>query len=153
MRECPILDRNILKLNAPARFDRKLTLCRKAAMLELNTIAEFSRSHCIEICAFLVPISLLLTTTTMLLVGLDRSSRLIYASICVAILPPIVLFLHVATWWSIGVVMLPTFILPVLATICLATNAYALIAPKHMRNLLIIISKFSIAKYQQLVAN
>jgi hypothetical protein len=122
-------------------------------MLELNTIAEFSRSHCVEICAFLVPISLLLTTTTMLLVGLDRPSRLIYASICMAILPPIALFLHVATWWSIGVVMLPTFILPVLATICLVTNAYALIAPKHMRNLLIAISKFSIAKYQQLVAN
>jgi hypothetical protein len=153
MRACWIVDNNILKLNAASGSDLELTLCRKAAMLELNTIAEFSRSHCVEICAFLVPISLLLTTTTMLLVGLDRSSRLIYASICMAILPPIALFLHVATWWSIGVVMLPTFILPVLATICLVTNAYALIAPKHMRNLLIAISKFSIAKYQQLVAN
>lgn len=122
-------------------------------MLELNTLAEFSRSHCVEICAFLVPISLLLTTTTMLLVGLDRSSRLIYASICIAILPPIALFLHVATWWSIGVVMPPTFILPVLATICLVTNAYALVAPIHMRSLILAISKFSIAKYQQLVAN
>jgi hypothetical protein len=122
-------------------------------MLELNSIAEFSRSHCIGICTFLVPINLCLAGATTFLVASNRSPRMIYATVGVSLLPAIVLLLHVATWWSIGVVMLPTFILPVLAIICLANNAYAIINPRHMRNLVITILEFSIAKYQQLVAN
>jgi hypothetical protein len=122
-------------------------------MIDLNSMVEFSRCHCIGICAFLVPTNLLLAGSIMVLVGLDRSKRLIDSIICVAVLPAITLFLHVATWWAIGVVMLPTFILPLLASTCLATYAYALVSPQHMRNLLIAISRFSVAKYQQLVAD
>jgi hypothetical protein len=122
-------------------------------MIDLNSMVEFSRCHCIGICAFLVPTNLLLASSIMVLVGLDRSKRLIDSIICVAVLPAIALFLHVATWWAIGVVMLPTFILPLLASTCLAIYAYALVSPQHMRNLLIAISRFSVAKYQQLVAD
>ena len=122
-------------------------------MLELSSIAEFSRSHCVGICAVLVPINLCFAGTTTWLVVLNRSPRLLYLTVGVSLLPAIVLLLHVATWWSIGVVMLPTFILPALATICLANNAYAVIAPQHMRKLATSIWEFSIAKYQQLVAN
>ncbi|WP_373539272.1 hypothetical protein [Chamaesiphon sp.] len=122
-------------------------------MLELSSIIEFSHVHCIGICAVLVPVSLLLTNVTTLLVAFERSTQAIRLSVSIAILPAIALLLHVATWWAIGVVMLPTFILPALATICLATNAYALINPQQMRNSIIKISKFSVAKYQQLVAN
>ena len=122
-------------------------------MLELGSIAEFSRSHCVGICAVLVPINLCLAGITTLLVALGRSPRLIYATVGVSFLPAIILLLHVATWWSIGVVMLPTFILPVLAIICLANNAYAIINPQHMKKLVITILEFSIAKYQQLVTN
>jgi hypothetical protein len=122
-------------------------------MLELSSIVEFSHVHCIGICAVLVPVSLLLTNVTMLLVAFERSLASIRLSVAIAILPAIALFLHVATWWAIGVVMVPTFILPALATICLATNAYALIDPLQMRNLIIKASKFSVAKYQQLIAN
>jgi hypothetical protein len=122
-------------------------------MIDLNSMVEFSRCHCIGICAFLVPTNLLLAGSIMVLVGLDRSKRLIDSIICVAVLPAITLFLHVATWWAIGVVMLPTFILPLLASTCLAIYAYALVSPLHMRNLLIAVSRFSVAKYQQLVAD
>jgi hypothetical protein len=122
-------------------------------MLELNSIAEFSRCHCVEICALLVPINLCLAGATTFLVTLDRSPRMVYSTVCVSILPAIALFLHVATWWSIGVVMLPTFILPALAIICLANNAYAIINPQQMRNLVTTIIEFSIAKYQKLVTN
>jgi hypothetical protein len=122
-------------------------------MVELNSIAEFSRCHCIGICAFLVPTNLCLASTTMLLIALDRSPQLIYAIVAVAIFPAIALFLHVATWWAIGVVMLPTFILPVLATTCLAIYAYAVVNRQHMKNLLMTILAFSIAKYQQLVTD
>jgi hypothetical protein len=122
-------------------------------MLELSSIAEFSRCHCIGICAFLVPTNLGLAIATMLFTALNRSPRTIHTTIGLGILPAIVLLLHVVTWWSIGVVMLPTFILPMLAITCLAIYAYALFKPGHMRNLLLTISKISIAKYQQLLAN
>lgn len=122
-------------------------------MLELNSIAEFSRCHCIGICAVLVPTNLGLAIATMLLTALNRSPRIIYTNVCLGILPAIVLLLHVATWWSIGVVMLPTFILPILATTCLAIHAYAIFNPQQMRSLLLTISKISIAKYQQLLTN
>ena len=122
-------------------------------MLELNSIAEFSRCHCIGICAVLVPTNLGLAIATLLLTAFNRSPRLIYTTVSLGILPAIVLLLHVATWWSIGVVMLPTFILPILATTCLATHAYAVFNPQHLRNLLLTISKISIAKYQQLLTN
>ena len=122
-------------------------------MLELTSIVEFSRSHCIGICAVLVPTNLGLAIATMLLVGLNRSARTIYTTVALSVLPAIILLLHVATWWAIGVVMLPTFILPVLATTCLVIQAYALINPQQLRNSLIATSKFYVAKYQQLLAN
>jgi sulfite exporter TauE/SafE len=122
-------------------------------MLDLNSIGEFSRCHCIGICAGLVPLNLLLSTTTIYLVSANRSAWLIYATVGISIWPAIALFLHVATWWSIGVVMLPTFILPTLATICLATHAYAAIDPQQMRKLLLALFGLSIAKYRQLITN
>ncbi|WP_309727936.1 hypothetical protein [Chamaesiphon sp. OTE_75_metabat_556] len=125
----------------------------EVTMLDLNSIAEFSRCHCIGICALLVPVNLLLSTTTIFLVGAHRSVQLIYATAAISIWPALALFLHVATWWSIGIVMLPTFILPVLATICLATQAYAVINPHQMRTLLWKILAFVSNKYRQLVTN
>ncbi len=122
-------------------------------MFELNSIAEFSRCHCIGICAFLVPTNLCLASATMLLTALERSPRLIYAIVTVGVFPAIALFLHVATWWAIGVVKLPTFILPTLATTCLAIYAYAIVNRQQMKNLLVTIWEFSIAKYQQFVTD
>ena len=122
-------------------------------MIELNSIAEFSRCHCIGICAFLVPTNLFLAMGTMWLVAMDRSTKQIYTIIGLSILPAIILLLHVVTWWIVGVVMLPTFILPLLAITALSIHLYALVNPQHMRNLLLNIFKFSVAKYHQLVTN
>jgi hypothetical protein len=122
-------------------------------MMDLHSMVEFSRCYCIGICAFLVPTNLLLAISIILLVAVDQPKRLIYSIIGIAVFPAIALFLHVATWWAIGVVMLPTFILPLLASTCLAIYTYAVINPQHMRNRLMAISKFSVAKYQQLVTN
>ncbi len=122
-------------------------------MLELNSIAEFSRCHCIGICAFLVPTHLLLASATMWFVTLDRSLQQIYTTVGLSTLAASVMLLHVATWWAIGVVMLPTFILPLLAVTCLAIDAVAVFWPHQMRSFLLTIFRFSIAKYQQLVTN
>jgi hypothetical protein len=119
----------------------------------INSIAEFSRCHCIGICAFLVPTNLFLAIATLWFVAVERSSRRVYTAVGLSILPATVMLLHVATWWAIGVVMLPTFILPLLAVTCLAINTYAIVNPRQMQNLLLSIFKFSLAKYQQLVTN
>jgi phosphate/sulfate permease len=122
-------------------------------MLELNSIAEFSRCHCIGICAVLVPTNLFLTIATMLSTALGRSTSTIYATVGLSILPAIVLLLHVMTWWAIGVVMLPTYILPILAITCLTINAYAAIDSQQMGHILRRIYSMSIATYQKLVTN
>ena len=122
-------------------------------MLELNSIAEFSRYHCIGICTVLVPINLLLTIGTIGLTVLGRSTRTIYANVSLSILPAIGLLLHVTTWWAIGVVMLPTYILPILAITCLTINAIAVIKPQQMGHIFRKIYSISIAKYQQLVTH
>jgi uncharacterized membrane protein (GlpM family) len=122
-------------------------------MLDLNHIAEFSRCHCIGICAVLVPLNLLLSAISTYLVGVNRSPKLIYGTAAVALWPAIALFLHVATWWSIGVVMLPTFILPILATICLATHAFAVINQQQMRTLLLTLLAIVSARLRQLGLN
>ncbi len=119
-------------------------------MFDLNSIAEFSRCHCIGICAFLVPTNLLFASATLLLTALDRSPRIIYAIVSIGILPALALFLHVATWWSIGVVMLPTFILPILALTCLAIYAYAVVNRQHLKNLLMTMFELTLVKYRQL---
>jgi hypothetical protein len=82
-------------------------------MLELNSIAEFSRCHYIGICAILVPTNLLITLATMLSTVLDRSTSTIYVTVGLSILPAIVLLLHVITGWSIGIIMLPTYSDPI----------------------------------------
>jgi hypothetical protein len=122
-------------------------------MLELNSLAEFSRCHCIGICAVLVPINLSLTISTMLSAALGRSKAIINATVALSIFPAIVLLLHVISWWAIGVIMLPTYILPVLAITCLMINIYAAVNSQQMGNLLRKIYAISIAKYQQLVTN
>jgi hypothetical protein len=122
-------------------------------MLELDSIAEFSRCHCIGICAVLVPTNLLITIVTMFSTALGRSTSTIYVTVGLSILPAIVLLLHVMTWWAIGIVMLPTYILPILAITCLTINAYAAIDPQQMGHLLRKLYTISIAKYQQIVTN
>jgi hypothetical protein len=124
-----------------------------ATMLELNSIAEFSRCHCIGICAFLVPTHLLFASTIMWFVAVDRSLRQIYTAVGLSVFAAIIMLLHVATWWAIGVVMLPTFILPTLAITCLAIDMIAVFLPGQMRDFLLKIFRFSITKYQQLVTS
>ncbi|MCE2720888.1 MAG: hypothetical protein ACK6A9_19295 [Dolichospermum sp.] len=91
-------------------------------MLELNTLAEFSRNNCIGICAFLVPANILTTLLTMILVFLNRPLGQVWISTGLACLFASIMVLHVYTWFMIGVVMTPTYILLSLAVTCLLTN-------------------------------
>ncbi len=96
-------------------------------MLDLNTLAEFSRNNCIGICAFLVPANILTTLLTMILAFLNRPLGQIWVSTGLACLFASVMMLHVYTWFMIGVVMVPTYILLSLAVTCLFTNLFLII--------------------------
>ncbi len=94
-------------------------------MLDINTITEFSRNNCVSICTFLVPANLIATLSTMILAALHRPLSQVSQSAGVAVCFAIVMMLHVYTWFMIGVVQLPTYILLWLAITCLFTNVGA----------------------------
>jgi hypothetical protein len=105
-------------------------------MLDFNTVTEFSHTHCIAICAFLVPANLLTTLQTGILTGLNRPRMQVWASAAVASLWATAMIFHVFTWFAIGVVMPPTYILLLMAIVCLVINLWAIGHPASMRQLI-----------------
>lgn len=105
-------------------------------MLEMNFLFEFSRNNCIAICAFLVPANLLLTLVTVSLVSQLRHLTQVYLSVFAASFFALTLLLHDFTWFSIGVVMAPTYILLALACVCLSLNLWAIVHPASMKQLI-----------------
>lgn len=101
-------------------------------MLELYSLFDFSRSHCVAICAFLVPANLLMTLLTIALVGMGRRLVGFGVAVSLAHLLAIAMLLHVFTWLAIGVIMPPTFILFSLAGVCLSINTWAIVHPESM---------------------
>ena len=95
-------------------------------MLDLHCLNEFSRSHCIAICAFLVPANLIATSQTILLTILKRSPVQIFTISASAIIYALLMIFHVISWYIIGVVMAPTFILMFLGITCFAINLTAI---------------------------
>lgn len=101
-------------------------------MIDFNTVFEFSRSHCIGICAFLVPANLVATLVTMILTALRRPQGQVLTAAAIAAIPALVMVFHVLTWFMIGVVMAPTYILLWLAATCLSINLWAISHPQSM---------------------
>ncbi|MBW4486791.1 MAG: hypothetical protein KME12_03260 [Trichocoleus desertorum ATA4-8-CV12] len=102
----------------------------------LNSLFEFSRTHCIAICAFLVPANLLSTSLTLGLVLLRRPSVQIQRAVSLASSFALIMVLHVLTWLVIGVVMPPTYILFWLASTCLLINIWAIAHPGSLNRIL-----------------
>lgn len=102
-------------------------------MFDFNPLAEFSRANCIPICTFLVPANLLATLLTMILAGLNRSQVQVRRAAKFASLWALVMILHVLTWFVIGTVMAPTYILLLLGTLCLMVNLWAI---THLPNVI-----------------
>ena len=109
-------------------------------MLYLEPIFEFSRQNCITICSFLVPANLLATIMTLTLLGMQRPLSQMKVSVSFAIIFALTLFLHIATWFIIGVITPVTFILAGLGTTCLLINLVAIV---YRKNIHYLISKFS----------
>ena len=105
-------------------------------MIDFNTVTEFSYTYCIAICAFLVPANLLTTLQTAILTGLNRPRIQVWASAVVASLWATAMIFHVFTWFAIGVVMPPTYILLVMGITCLTINVWAIAHPASMMELI-----------------
>jgi hypothetical protein len=96
-------------------------------MFDLEPIFEFSRNHCVAICACLVPANLLATINTLVLSATAQPLAKMGWSLAIAATLAITLFLHVSTWFVIGVITPVTFILFGLGTSCLLINILAVI--------------------------
>ena len=91
-----------------------------------DVAGEFSRSHCVTICAFLVPANLIATSQTILFTLLKRSPIQIYTISASSIIYALLMIAHVISWFIVGVVMAPTFILMFLGITCLTINLIAI---------------------------
>jgi hypothetical protein len=88
----------------------------------VNALFEFSRTHCVAICAALVPMNLLATLQTMIFAGIGRPIAQVHLMAKISSLYALLLLLHVLTWLAIGVIMAPTYILTFLGCLCLLIN-------------------------------
>ena len=93
-----------------------------AILFDLEPIFEFSRNNCVTICSFLIPANLLATILTFILSVTGQSLSRICLCLAIAATLAMTLFLHVSTWFAIGVITPVTFILLGLGTTCLLTN-------------------------------
>lgn len=100
-------------------------------MLDFNALAEFSRANCTGICAFLVPANIITSLVTVILTVLHRPMHQVWKAAGFASIFAVIMIFHVFTWFMIGVVMLPTYILLSLAISCLLTNFVAILWHKR----------------------
>lgn len=105
-------------------------------MIDFASLFDFSRQHCVSICAFLVPANMLATFQTLLFTGFHRPTSHRYWITLAASGYALLMLLHVITWYMIGVVMAPTFILTGLGLFCLTVNGWAIAHPQSLETLL-----------------
>lgn len=96
-------------------------------MFDFNSLAEFSRQHCITICACLIPANLLTTSLTAIFTLLGRPAIQVWQAAGISSIFALAMILHVFTWFMVGMVMAPTYILLCLASICLCVNLGAIL--------------------------
>jgi len=101
-------------------------------MFDFNTLAEFSRHYCIGICAFLVPANLVATSLTVIFTVLHRPAAQVWQAAGIASIFALAMMLHVFTWFLVGTVMAPTYILLCLGSICLCANLGAILLRKRL---------------------
>ena len=91
-------------------------------MVTSNFLFEFSRHNCVGICAFIVPSILLLTLATIVLFVTNKSKNTSTITASLGIILGLIMLGHVFSWFSIGVVLGPSYILVALASVCLLIN-------------------------------
>ncbi|WP_071525255.1 hypothetical protein [Spirulina subsalsa] len=90
----------------------------------ISTLADLSRTYCVGICAFLIPLDLTLTGCTLFWLVTQRPKMVTRCAIA-ACTVSLLIFLHISSWFTIGVVTPVTFILSGLGLLCLSVNLSA----------------------------
>jgi hypothetical protein len=93
-------------------------------MFDFNTLTEFSRANCIAICAFLVPANLVATSLTIIFTALGPIQ--VWRAAGIASIFALLMIWHVFTWFMVGIVLTPTYILLCLGSSCLFINIVAI---------------------------
>lgn len=101
-----------------------------------DQLCEFSRNHCIAICGGLVPFNLVLSFLTLVYVARQVDPAKIQKNAIAVYCGVTLMVLHVSTWFLIGVVMIPTFLLPTFGAVCVAINLWGTKAPNSLRQFL-----------------
>ncbi len=101
-----------------------------------HPLADFSRSHCLGICAFLVPANLVTSAVILGLVGWRWEGWLRRTTVGLSSGWAILMLLHVLSWFAIGVVQVPTFVLCGLALVCLSINLWTIVQPDSLQRCL-----------------
>lgn len=116
-----------------------------ASLFDLAAIADFSRQNCIGICAALVPANMIATLQTLIFAGMERPRWERYSITAMSMFYATLMVLHVVSWFVIGVVMAPTFILLGLGLVCVGLNSWAIAAPTSLsrvvRSLLMFVAR------------
>ncbi len=120
-------------------------------MLDFNALLDFSHTHCVSICAVLVPMNLIATLLTLILVGQRRSRMQVWQSAGFAIAMAALMVLHVMTWLMVGVVMIPTFVLLSLGLCCFSINSWAVLHPQSLEHLLNGLVQISRQLFQRMI--
>ncbi|MBE9103207.1 hypothetical protein [Vacuolonema iberomarrocanum] len=100
--------------------------------VDIATLADFSRQHCLGICAALVPANMIATLQTLIFAGTQRPRRELSCITTLSLLYATLMVLHVVSWFVVGVVMAPTFVLLSLALVCIGLNGWAIAAPTSL---------------------
>jgi hypothetical protein len=96
-------------------------------MIAFDVLCEFSRSNCIGVCTFFIPIILLATLSTIILAAINRPKSQIWLSTGIASIFIGMMIFHVYSWFIVGIVMIPTYILLGLSVICSLANFAAIL--------------------------
>ena len=100
--------------------------------VDIAPLADFSRQHCLGICAALVPANMIATLQTLIFAGMQRPRRELSSITTLSLLYATLMVLHVVSWFVVGVVMAPTFVLLSLALVCIGLNSWAIAAPTSL---------------------
>ena len=95
-------------------------------MFDFNTLADFSRANCISICAFLIPANLIASLLAIIPIVLRRPPVKVWKAAAIGSILAVLMLYHVFTWFLIGIVMVPTYILLCLGSICFFTDIVAI---------------------------
>jgi hypothetical protein len=112
------------------------------ATLDFAILAEHSRHHCVAICSFLVPANLISICLVLCCVAYKRSFLPVPLVTLLSSIFAFALLAHVSTWFIIGTIALPTFILTGLSFICLTIDFWALFKRQQLQTYLLIVWQF-----------